>query len=120
MQEPLFDSGDVVDAAMLELQKTPGWPFDPSKDRLLLNDLRDSYPQLDLIEEIRAWRAWMLDHETKKKVKPRARLRTWCSKAIEFRRGGGRPSSGSGGGGSPQAPEPPSAFGTGPVRLDDW
>lgn len=116
MQDPLFSSGDPIEPVLAALQKVPDYPYDERKDRVLVRDLLDSFPQLDLTEEIRGWTAWMLDHDQKKKVNRRARLRTWCSRAVEYGRRPPRQS------GSPSSarPEPREAFGTETVRLDEW
>ena len=99
MSEALFDVEDPVQPMLTELWKFPGWPVDEMADRTLLRDLCEQFPTLDLIEEIRKWRAWMLDHESKKKVRPRARLRRWCVTAVEIaaRRGVGGPRRSTGG-----------------------
>jgi hypothetical protein len=90
MADALFGEADDLDGIVNELHKTPGWPVDESKDRALVRDLLDRYPQLDLVEEVRKWRDWMLDHESRKKVRHRARFGTWCSKAVTYGRAPGR------------------------------
>lgn len=113
---PLFDTGDPIEPVLAALQNVPGYPFDVEKDTVLVRDLLDSYPQLDLVEEIRGWTAWMLDHEQKKKVNRRARLRRWCGNAVEFGRRSGQSDSGR----SSTRPEPKEAFGSEDFRLEQW
>jgi hypothetical protein len=109
---------DDAQPVLQELWKFPGWPVDEAKDRALLADLREQFPALDLIEEIRQWRVWMLDHESKKKVRHRARFRVWCAKAAEFeeRRGVGGPRRTSGG----SRPVPTAQWGATSDRLERW
>lgn len=116
-QDRLFSTGDPAEPVLDALQRVPGWPYDEPKDRVLVRDLLDSFPQLDLVEEIRSWTAWMLDHDQKKQVNRRARLRRWCSNAVDF---GRRPADGPSGRPGSSTPAPPSAFGTETVRLDEW
>lgn len=119
VSDGLFDDPtDVLQPFLQELWKTPGWPVDETKDRALLRDLREQFPSLDLIEEIRQWRVWMLDHESKKKVRHRARFRVWCAKAVEFAasRGVGGPRRTSGG----SRPVPAAQWGASSDRLERW
>lgn len=87
--DALFGEPDPIDAIVQQLHEQPGWPADQTKDRQLVVLLQRQYPGLDLSDEITKWASWMLDHESTKKVRPRARFATWCSKATTPRRGGG-------------------------------
>ena len=67
-----------------ELQKMPGYPYEEEKDHTFLSGLIQEFPLIDLIEQIKQWKCWMLDNEdqvTKKRVNHRSRLRRWCKNA---------------------------------------
>lgn len=120
MQEALFGNDDEVDQAIRLLAESRFWTPDPVRDRELLYDLRDTYPHLDLVEQVRRWTEWMEENETeilKKKVVPRARLRNWCRWAkrprASRRPGATGPSVGRGG------PAKAAEFGPG-GQLEDW
>ena len=51
----------------------------------MLDNIKNQYPKIDLLEEARAWQVWMLDFDKKKKINHRARFRNWCKKATEFK-----------------------------------
>ena len=80
-----------------EVSKIPGYPYDEITDRAFLEDLQQQFPQLDLIEEIRAWKTWLMDnigqsgqikHDISKKLRKvnyRSRLRRWCKNATEWK-----------------------------------
>jgi hypothetical protein len=125
MSESLFDvAGDQrVRAAVAELRRVPGWPADPVKDEEYVRELQRQFPALALVEEIQAWAAWMLGHETKKKVRHHVRFRNWCTQSVRFR-SRSRPGTG-GGAGSPvgrvgAAPQGVDAFGSESGRVDRW
>ena len=44
------------------------------------------FPGLDLVDEVKAWRAYKLDKPLTQKANPRSQLRNWCKKAVEFGR----------------------------------
>jgi hypothetical protein len=114
--ESLFGD-DRIDRIVALLHAQPGWPADLVKDRQLVALLVTQYPGINLADEIVKWRAWMLDHESRKKVNHRARFTNWCSKASSRPRTvpGQRRSAaaGRGGGGSSSggAPSPAGSFG---------
>lgn len=85
MGDALFD--DPVDPILAELWRVPGWPKDPAKDEAFVRELLRQYPTIDLVSEIRKWAAWMLDHDSKGKVRHRARFHEWCRRAVEWRPG---------------------------------
>lgn len=93
--ESLFGA-DRYDGYVELLHAVPGWPADEVKDRMLVQQLLKQYPQMDLAGEISKWAAWMLDHESRKKVRHRARFANWCGNADRWSREGHRGRHGSG------------------------
>lgn len=74
----LFEVKDALADVVAALHAHPHWPADEVKDRTFARSLLDEFPSLDVLAEIAAWRAWMLDHDPKgKEVKPRARVHRW-------------------------------------------
>ena len=88
-QTTLFGGDDRVDAIIRRLHEVPGWPADPTKDRLLVVSLMRQYPWLELPEQITTWTAYLLDLNSRKKVNHRARFANWCSIAARPRRSSG-------------------------------
>lgn len=75
----LFESADPrVAGALKVLRDLPFWPYDEAKDELLMRNLMDEFPRLDLAAEIRGFAARQLDEEPKGGVRYRARLWNWC------------------------------------------
>lgn len=88
--ENLFGETDRLDAVVTELRKYPGWPSDDTKDREFAREILATFTGLNVEAEILAWRTWMMDHEQKKQVKPRARFLRWLRTARgDFGRHGG-------------------------------
>lgn len=73
----MFDDPDRLDGIVAELRKYPGWPSDDVKDRAFAQEILSAFPMVDVEAEIQAWRIWMMDHEQKKQVRPRARFLRW-------------------------------------------
>lgn len=97
MAETLFGE-DRFDGLVEKLWKTAGWPADPVRDRALVTQLADEFPELDLGEEFGKFQVWLLAN--RKEVKGRGRfqrVRNWCSNARRYRRSapaGGRGAAG--------------------------
>lgn len=85
MEQGMLGGPDMLDQVVAELRKYPGWPADDVKDRQFVAELQAKYPQTVLLDEAYQWRAWMLDHDQKKEVKPRARFVRWVVNAAAFR-----------------------------------
>jgi hypothetical protein len=83
--ENLLGGADPLDEIVAELRKYDGWPADDVRDRQFAKELLDKYPGLDLKSEAFQWRTWMLDHQQKREVKPRARFVRWVVNAATFR-----------------------------------
>jgi hypothetical protein len=113
MGETLFEP-DRYDRVVARLHESRFWTDrDPVKDRQLVAELAAAYPQLDLAEQVVLWDAWMADHQSKKKVRVRARFAQWVVNAARFaseRRGSPRTRRPAGGG--PRAGGAPSASGS--------
>ena len=59
------------------------YPFDEQIDRPLLAELMRDVPDIDLLEQIKAWRWYRVDNPRILK-NPRGALRRWMMKAREF------------------------------------
>lgn len=102
--------------ALAELAQVPGYPFDEQKDSVFVRQLIEEFPEFDVVEEIRQWKAWLLDNELKGKVNWRARLRTWFRNGRRYR---GRRSSRKGGAVGPTRPGTAAEHGRTSDRLED-
>jgi hypothetical protein len=67
-----------------------GYPYDQDKDKAFLRDLLADFPTLNLVEEIKQWRAWLMDNQERvkgkvKRINYRSRLRRWCTNASAWK-----------------------------------
>lgn len=84
---PLFDDVSDDERAIVEtLHAVEGWPADWGKDLVCVRRWTKLYPEIDVYEEAVRWAAWMTEHESRKKIKHRARFGNWLQKAAEFKR----------------------------------
>lgn len=102
MTEPLFEldvnDADQVVALVALMQRSQWveggqvtrWPADDTLDRILVTQLLETYPTLNIAEEFQKWTGAMLDYKSRKKVKPRARFKNWCVNADTYARRDGR------------------------------
>jgi hypothetical protein len=68
------------------LERFPGYPFDPDVDTDFLSELEDDFPNIDLLEQIKAFR-WHYDGNPAKHFKSlRPALRRWLANALRFDR----------------------------------
>lgn len=69
-----------------QLKSIPGYPFDFKKDLSFIKDLLIDFPTLDLIEEIKKWKVWLLDSnlDKRKKRNYRSRFRNWLKNSIKY------------------------------------
>jgi hypothetical protein len=75
--DALFGEADRLDGIVAALRRYPDWPADDLKDRAFAAEIVEAFPGIDIESEVLAWRTWMMDHETKKQVRPRARFLRW-------------------------------------------
>lgn len=80
---------DMTDVLKV-LRSVDGWVADEKKDNVMLDNIKQQYPKINLLEEARAWQVWMLDFKAKKNVNHRSRFRNWCKKATEFKENDGK------------------------------
>lgn len=119
-QQSLLGGEDPLDAVVTELRKYENWPVDDGKDRKFVAELAQKYPKADLLTEAFNWVVWMMDHNQKKEVKPRARFVTWIRNSQSYRlnaasSGKNRKNS------SRTAPARPESFGAeSSARLSGW
>jgi hypothetical protein len=65
------------------LANITGYPFAEEIDRPLLAELMRDFPEVDLLDQLKAWRWYRVDNPTKLK-NPRGALRRWMMRAREF------------------------------------
>ncbi len=76
-------SSDYQDRLLDCLANIPDYPFSEDLDRPLAAELMRDFPEIDLLEQLKAWRWYRTDNPTKLK-NPRNALRRWMVKAREF------------------------------------
>ena len=74
---------DYQDRLLESLQNIPDYPFSEHVDRPLVVELMHDFPEIDLIEQLKAWRWYRADNPAKLK-NPRGALRRWMMRAREF------------------------------------
>jgi hypothetical protein len=74
---------DYLERALEALAGVPGYPFDEDHDRPLLAELMSDFSDIDLIDQIKAWRWYRVDNPARLKT-PRGALRRWMLRAREF------------------------------------
>ena len=68
------------------LERLPGYPFDPDVDPDFVAELADDFPDVDLLEQIKAFR-WHHDGRPANHFKSlRPAIRRWLANAIRFDR----------------------------------
>lgn len=70
------------------------YPFDYKLDLEFLRTLWVDFPGIKILEELKKWKVWLLDHKKKlrgKKVNYRSRFRNWLKNAQERSYGQSRP-----------------------------
>jgi hypothetical protein len=77
-----FES-DYLERALETLAGVPGYPFDESHDRPLVSELVRDFPDIDIIDQVKAWRWYRVDNPARLK-NPRGALRRWMLRAREF------------------------------------
>jgi Replication initiator protein A len=84
-EEPTAPSISTQERYCISLLKTiPGYPFTHSKDLELIWDLIADFPKLDLGNEIKDWKTWLMDNSLKGKVNYRSRLRRWMKNSNKY------------------------------------
>ncbi|RLE23584.1 MAG: hypothetical protein DRJ65_11510 [Acidobacteria bacterium] len=80
----LYPFDDGYEEQLLEcLANITDFPFDEDVDRPLIAELMREFPDVDILEQIRAWRWYRIDNPGILK-NPRGALRRWMIKAREF------------------------------------
>lgn len=63
------------------LKRVKNYPFDYDKDLEHLRNLAVDFPEVDIINEVKKWCTYKIDHPLKKKSNPRLQLRKWFENA---------------------------------------
>ncbi len=74
----------VADVLIYLREKLPGYPFQPALDTLFVGELLEDFLDIDVLEEVKAYR-WYYDHELGKK-NHRASIRRWMTNTKPRRR----------------------------------
>jgi hypothetical protein len=74
---------DYLDRALESLAGVPNYPFCEEHDRPLLTEIIRDFPDIDIIDQIKAWRWYRVDNPARLK-NPRGALRRWMLRAREF------------------------------------
>ena len=74
---------DYLDRALEALEGVPDYPFSELHDRSLLEEILRDFPDIDIIDQIKAWRWYRVDNPSRLK-NPRGALRRWMLRAREF------------------------------------
>lgn len=90
MNTLLHDEADREDVATAILdylaQRLPGYPFRPDIDEPFVAELLDDFQDIDVLEEIKAFR-WYYENQPLAHVRnPRVALRRWIAKARSSQR----------------------------------
>lgn len=83
---PLFSlhsDPQYIEAACEALSEVPGYPYHETYDRDLLEQIIHDFHDVDIVEQIKAWRWYRVDHQIVLK-NPRSALRRWMLRAREF------------------------------------
>jgi hypothetical protein len=82
--QALYPFEDDYQERLLEcLANIPDYPFAEEIDRPLLAELMRDFPEVDLIDQLKAWRWYRVDNPARLK-NPRGALRRWMMRAREF------------------------------------
>ena len=89
MSEPIpiralypFEPG-YLDTLLECLAAIPDYEVSENIDRPLLEELMRDFPEIDLLDQLKAWRWYRADNPTRLK-NPRSALRRWMMRAREF------------------------------------
>lgn len=74
---------DYLDRALECLAGVPDYPFCEDHDRPLLAEIIRDFPDIDILDQIKAWRWYRVDNPSRLK-NPRGALRRWMLRAREF------------------------------------
>lgn len=77
-----FEPG-YLDRALESLAGVPDYPFAEELDRPLIAEIIRDFPDIDIIDQIKAWRWYRVDNPSRLK-NPRGALRRWMLRAREF------------------------------------
>lgn len=67
------------------LKSIPNYPFNFERDLSFIRDLLVDFPTLDLEQEIKDWKTWLLDRKLKGNINYRSRLRRWLKNSIRYK-----------------------------------
>ena len=72
---------DTLEAILEFLERISSYPFDEDKDREFFHEVLYDFPGLDVLEQLKAFQAWLLDLTEKRKINYRSTLRKWMRRS---------------------------------------
>jgi len=63
--------------------RLPGYPFDPTTDHFFVDELIEDFPNIDVLEQVKAFRWFHGNNPAAKHKNLRIALRRWLSNAFE-------------------------------------
>lgn len=64
------------------LKSIPGYSFNFDRDLEHVRSLAVDFPAVNLLNEAKRYKAWLIDHPLKKKSNPRLQFRNWCERSL--------------------------------------
>lgn len=59
------------------LKNVPGYKFKLDTDLAFIRDLQNDFPMTNVLDKLKGWKVWLLDHPLKKTSNPRSQIRNW-------------------------------------------
>lgn len=78
------DQNDVEKVLQYLSKSFPDYPFDKRKDGLFVSELVADFPNVDHVNELKRFRAWVFDHDDFSPKGYRSALRKWFDRAQSF------------------------------------
>lgn len=69
------------------LQTIYDYPYSYEKDLLFIRELKNDFPDVNLIEQVKKWKVYKLDKPLKAKSNPRSQFRNWVANTDKYKRG---------------------------------
>ena len=74
---------DTLETILEFLERMSSYPFDEDKDREFFQEVLCDFPGLDVLEQLKAFQAWVLDLTEERKLNYRSTLRKWMKRSFD-------------------------------------